>query len=236
MMAVEEKQGLSQAIEDYLKVIYGITLLEKRASTMEISSSLGHKPASVTGMLQKLASTEPPLVEYRKYQGAVLTEEGKLAALETIRHHRLLETFLHQILGFSWDEVHDEAEKLEHVISEEFEERIAAKLGHPSYDPHGAPIPSRELEMPAFSTLKMVDLQPGESALVQRVCDENSDVLRYLEDLGLLPGVMVVLEDILPVDGNLCLRMAGSEDVLTIGPQIASMIHVERAGDQALVS
>ena len=140
-------ENLTQSTEDYLKAIYDLTLNGERATTNQIAEQLGVKPASVTGMLKRLAASEPPLLEYRKHQGAGLTEEGRRAALEIVRHHRLLELFLHETLGYSWDEVHVEADRLEHVLSEEMEERIARVLGDPMHDPHGEPIPNRELHI-----------------------------------------------------------------------------------------
>ena len=119
------KTEVTHAIEDYLKTIYELTVSQERASTNQIADSLDIKPASVTGMVKKLAMSEPPLVDYQKHRGVALTHDGERVALETIRHHRLLETFLHETLGFEWDTVHEEADRLEHVISEEFEERIA---------------------------------------------------------------------------------------------------------------
>ena len=139
------RRSISQATGDYLKTIYELTREHGRASTNQIAESLQVTPASVTGMIKKLASADPPLVDYQKHQGVLLTEEGKKAALEIVRHHRLLEMFLHEKLGYEWDEVDAEADRLEHFISEEFEERIAQSLGNPQFDPHGDPIPTRDL-------------------------------------------------------------------------------------------
>ena len=139
---------LSDSIQDYLKIIYELTQSGETASTTALARRLGIAPASVTGMMQKLASTKPALVEYHKHQGVTLTAAGKRAALEVIRHHRLIEAWLVQALGYSWDEVHEEAEKLEHALSEDLERRIAAAMGQPDRDPHGEPIPSVDLVMP----------------------------------------------------------------------------------------
>src|SRR4026207_1079142 len=139
---------LTISIQDYLKNIYELTESGESASTNALATKLKIKPASVTGMVQKLASSKPALVEYQKHQGVTLTKEGRKAALEVIRHHRLIETWLVQTLGYSWDEVHEEAERLEHVISEDFERRIAAALGHPMRDPHGQLIPTGDLKNP----------------------------------------------------------------------------------------
>lgn len=143
---------LSQAAEDYMKTIYDITRTRPRALTNEIAERMGVTPASATGMVQKLAGAQPRLVDYRKHRGVALTPEGERAALEVIRHHRLLETYLREKLGYTPDEVHDEADRLEHVISEDLEERIARALDDPTVDPHGEPIPDRGLRMPNAPT------------------------------------------------------------------------------------
>jgi DtxR family Mn-dependent transcriptional regulator len=137
-------ESLTDSIQDYLKIIYELTVSGEAASTTALAERLGIAPGSVTGMLQKLSSVRPALVSYQKYQGVTLTDAGRRAALKVIRHHRLIEAWLVQSLGYAWDEVHNEAERLEHVISEDFEMRIAAALGHPQRDPHGEPIPSVE--------------------------------------------------------------------------------------------
>src|SRR4030095_16772984 len=142
------EQTLTISIQDYLKNIYELTENGEVATTNALSKKLNISAPSVTGMVQKLASAKPALVEYQKHQGVTLTKDGKKAALEVIRHHRLLEAWLVQTLGYSWDEVHEEAERLEHVISEDFERRIAAAMGHPTRDPHGEPIPTADFTLP----------------------------------------------------------------------------------------
>jgi DtxR family Mn-dependent transcriptional regulator len=216
---------LTDSIEDYLKAIYEITLEDERASTNQIAARMDVEPASVTGMLKRLAANDPPLVEYQKHRGAQLTDDGERAALEIIRHHRLLELFLHETLGFSWDQVHAEADRLEHVISEEFEERIAASLGNPLVDPHGDPIPTRELEMPAETWARLNDLRTGQRAIVQRVGNENPELLRYLTDIGLTPGVRLAVTGYSEMDGNLQIQTA--EHNLVLGPRVTSQIFVE---------
>ena len=160
---------LTDSVQDYLKIIYELSQDGKTANTNALATRLGIAPASVTGMVQKLSSVKPALVTYRKHQGVTLTTAGERAALEVIRHHRLIEAWLVQSLGYSWDEVHAEAEKLEHVISEEFEMRIAAALGDPERDPHGEPIPSAELVMPADKSIPLSSMQPEQEAAVRRV-------------------------------------------------------------------
>jgi len=217
---------LTDSIQDYLKTIYELTAHGQPASTTALAARLGIAPASVTGMLQRLAATEPALVIYRKHQGATLTVEGKRAALEVIRHHRLLEAWLVNDLGYSWDEVHAEAERLEHVISENFEARVAAALGHPARDPHGDPIPSADLTMPPDDSCPLSSLRTAQKATIRRVHANDASLLRHLEDLGLVPGVEVEITAYSPYDGNLSVRVAG-QGVAVLGPAITDNIFVE---------
>lgn len=223
------RENLTHVIEDYLKSIYDLTADSGRATTNQIAERMGVTPASVTNMIQKLASTDPPLLEYRKHRGVVLTEDGERVALEILRHHRLLEMFLHQTLGYSWDEVHDEADRLEHVISEEFEERIAERLGHPRRDPHGDPIPTRDLELPQAKALTLGDLRPGQRATVQRVRDADPELLRYLSDLGITPGARLTILDFSPFDNNLRLQVLSHDEAVVLGPNVTSQVFVEAA-------
>src|SRR5215216_6519503 len=163
------EQTLTISIQDYLKNIYELTEGGENASTNALARKLNISAPSVTGMIQKLASSKPALVEYHKHQGVTLTREGKKAALEVIRHHRLLEAWLVQTLGYSWDEVHEEAERLEHVISEDFERRIADAMGHPLRDPHGELIPTADLKMPFDDSTPLSALRPDQSAVIQSV-------------------------------------------------------------------
>lgn len=221
------RKNLTQAIEDYLKTIYDLTSIHERATTTQISEMLDVKPASVTGMMRKLAATDPPLVEYRKHQGVVLTPAGERVALEIIRHHRLLELFLHETLGYPWDEVHEEAHRLEHVISETFEERIAELLGDPKYDPHGAPIPTRDLEMPSHATLSLDKLTTGQQAIITRVPDNDADLLRYLGENGVVPQAHFVVIEYSSFDDNLKIQIAGRDEPVVLGPSITCQIYVE---------
>ncbi len=217
--------ALTPSIQDYLKHIFDLTRDGQPASTNDLARRLGVRPASVTGMMQKLASAQPPLVEYRKRQGVTLTEPGKRAALEVIRHHRLLETWLVQALGYSWDEVHEEACRLEHVISKDFEARMAAALGEPTHDPHGEPIPASDLSMPPEASILLSSLRPPLSAIVQRVQTGNPALLRRLNELGLVPGVVIQVVAYTPFDENLTLEIAGQTAV--IGPAISANVFVE---------
>jgi DtxR family Mn-dependent transcriptional regulator len=217
---------LTDSIQDYLKAIYELSAGGQPASTTALAARLGIAPASVTGMLQRLAATKPALVVYRKHQGATLTEPGTRAALEVIRHHRLLETWLVNALGYSWDEVHAEAERLEHVISEDFEARVAAALGHPARDPHGDLIPSADLTMPADDSQPLSSLRAGQKAAVRRVHARDTDLLRYLEGLGLIPGARIDVTAYSPYDGNLSVRV-GDKPVVVLGTAITGVIFVE---------
>jgi DtxR family Mn-dependent transcriptional regulator len=219
------EQTLTISIQDYLKNIYELTENGESASTNALARKLSIKPASVTGMVQKLASAKPALVEYQKHQGVTLTKEGKKAALEVIRHHRLLEAWLVQTLGYSWDEVHEEAERLEHVISEDFERRIAAAMGHPLRDPHGEPIPTEDLRMPLDDSTLLSVLRPNQTAIIQRVKSPDRELLRYLEGLGLVPGAQIEAKDYSPFDHNLTIKIGHKLSVL--GLNITSKIYVE---------
>ncbi len=218
---------LSDTVEDYLKVIYDLSDGDQRVGTGQIAEMLNVSPASVTDMFQRLAGDDPPLLDYVKHQGVALTEEGKKAALETIRHHRLLELFLHEVLGFSWDEVHAEAERMEHVISEKFEERVVAVLGNPERGLHGKPIPSRNLEMPDLDTCILQDLRPGQAGEVHSVNDDDPGLLRYLESLGLVPGASFEIIDYSPYDNNLRLKVVGDDEVVVLGANVTAQIQVD---------
>ncbi len=220
-------QALTQNIQDYLKHIYTLTESGEAASTTELAALLGIAPASVTGMIQRLATAEPALVDYRKHQGVKLTPEGMLAALEVIRHHRLLEAYLVTMLGYSWDNVHEEACKLEHVISEEFEKRIARALGNPERDPHGELIPTAELVMPTDSAIPLSALRPPQKAVIVRVRADDLALLRHLESLGLVLGAEVESVAWSPFDQNISLRVGKSGAAIVIGVVISSRIFVE---------
>ena len=219
------EQSLTISIQDYLKHIYELTENGESASTNALAKKLNISAPSVTGMVQKLASAKPALVEYQKHQGVTLTKEGKKAALEVIRHHRLLEAWLVQTLGYSWDAVHEEAERLEHVISEDFEQRIAAAMGNPERDPHGEPIPTADLKMPSDNLTPLSALRPNQKATIKRVIASDRDLLRYLDGLGLIPGAQIEVKDYSPFDHNLTIRVGRKSFVL--GLSITSKIFVE---------
>jgi DtxR family Mn-dependent transcriptional regulator len=221
------RENLTHTIEDYLKVIYEITTTQERASTNQIAAALDVTPASVTGMVKKLADTNPPLLEYQSHRGVILSTEGEKVALEILRHHRLLEMFLHQILGYDWDEVHAEADRLEHFISEEFEERIAQALGNPSHDPHGDPIPDRDLSMPDTPCIELSDLRSNQNARISRVANDDPALLRHLSALGLIPGIEIHVLGYSPYDDNLTLQINPQDPPLVLGPKITRNIFVE---------
>lgn len=222
--------ALTASIQDYLKIIYELTEAGAAATTTDLAHRLAVAPASVTGMLQKLASASHPLIRYRKHQGARLTREGKLAALEVIRRHRLIEAWLVQSLGYTWDAVHGEADMLEHVISVDFERRISKALGNPSRDPHGDLIPSSRLVMPKDSSTPLSSLQLGQEAIVCRVQARDPGLLRYLEGIGVRLGARVTVLAVSDFDHVMRLRVPGIDEALNFGPSITNQIFVEEAG------
>jgi DtxR family transcriptional regulator, Mn-dependent transcriptional regulator len=221
------RQPVSKAVEDYLKVIYDLNFNEERATTNAIADRLGVTAASVTNMLKKLAENDPPLVEYQKHRGALLTEEGKNSALEVLRAHRLIEMFLQQVLGYAWDEVHSEADRLEHVVSDQFVERISAVLGNPIHDPHGDPIPDLDLSMPGSASVWLYGMREGQKAAVRRVWDRDAGLLRYLAENGLIPGAKVEVLSYTSFDETLQVRIEGRSEPLVVGPAISKKIFVD---------
>jgi DtxR family transcriptional regulator, Mn-dependent transcriptional regulator len=221
-------ETMTQSIQDYLKRIYELNESGEAASTNDLAARLNVAPASVTGMLQKLASAKPPLVVYKKHQGVTLTKNGEKVALEVIRHHRLLETFLVNTLGYSWDEVHREADKLEHVISEDFEARMAAALGNPTRDPHGELIPSADLIMPADESCPLASLRTDETATVRRVSDDDPALLRHLRKIGVVPEVKIVVKNYSEFDGNLTLEVEGQKSNVVLGTAVTNQVFVDK--------
>jgi DtxR family Mn-dependent transcriptional regulator len=214
---------LTQAIQDYLKAIYKLSEHGKTVTTNDLARELKVAPASVTNMLKRLSDMK--LAEYASYKGVTLSEAGCKAALEIIRHHRLLELYLKEALGYSWDKVHDEAETLEHHISEEFEDRINAMLGNPTHDPHGDPIPSKLGVVPPTSTTPLSSLSAGASAVVSRVSDADPEFLRYCSSIGMIPSVRVMLVAHTPSTQTITLRIGTHEHV--VGSGVAEQIFVE---------
>jgi DtxR family Mn-dependent transcriptional regulator len=219
------KLTLSAAGEDYLKTIYKLQASGEAVTTQALAARLKVAAPSATAMIKKLAGLK--LVRHEKYRGVLLTEAGEKIALETIRHHRLIETYLAEVLGLDWDKVHDEAERWEHVLSEEVEAKIAEALNHPTRDPHGAPIPSLEGEIARDGWVALSDLQAGAEAVVRRVSDENSETLRHLREMNLVPGAAVEVLRAVPAEGVLQLRIAGKRRTLGLSP--ARAVFVESA-------
>lgn len=213
-----------QAVEDYLKTIYTLAQAESPVSTSRIAEAREVKPASATSMIKRLAKLK--MVNYEKHYGVTLTASGEKLALEVIRHHRLIELYLMEALGFSWDEVHEQADILEHVISEKLEERIATALNHPEFDPHGDPIPAKDGSIPLIDVELLSAVPAGQTVWVRRVIDDaNSELLRYLADMGLVPGTAVKVETIEPFEGPLTLLIDDNKKV--IGRNVAASILVE---------
>ena len=210
------------AIQDYLKEIYKIQASGERATTTAIAKRMGVAPSSATSMLKKLAALG--LAEHAPYRGVELSEAGAKIALEVIRHHRLLEQYLAQTLGLGIDAVHDEADRLEHVISEELEARIDEQLGYPTHDPHGDPIPDAGLNVDRTSLRSLEALSPGEEATVRRIPDGDPGLLRYLAELTLVPGRKVTMRRSEPFGGPVTVDVGGSEH--PISRELAGQIGV----------
>jgi DtxR family transcriptional regulator, Mn-dependent transcriptional regulator len=223
-MVARETNSVSSAIEDYAKAIYSLQERSPDAvSTNAIAERLGVTPASASGMVKRLG--ELGLVDHIPYKGVTLTEQGRRVALEVMRHHRLLELYLVESLGVPWDRVHEEAEVLEHVLSEELEELIAAKLGDPTHDPHGDPIPTRDLVLETVPTVSLQSMDAGSTGTFSRVSDSDPDMLRFLADRGIAPGDRFEVIEKQPFDGPLFVRFG--DDVHVLGGALATAMRVE---------
>lgn len=220
----DAERTLTPAMEDYLKTIYLLGQEgDGNVATTLLADRLGVAAASVTGMVKKLASLG--LVVHERYYGVRLTPTGLRAALETLRHHRLLELFLTETLGFSWDEVHEEADRLEHHISEALEERIFQLLGEPTHDPHGDPIPSLSGELPEVSLHRLTELSIGGRGMVARVRTQAQPMLRYLSHLGISLNTLVELRAVEPSDGSITVRLDGEREAL-LDQRVAALVEV----------
>jgi DtxR family Mn-dependent transcriptional regulator len=216
----------TESVDNYLKAIFELGgPNEERVTSNALAQHLGVRAASVTGMLQKLATQKPPFVKYQKHHGVRLTATGKMRALEVLRHHRLLERFLHDFLDYSWDEVHDEAERLEHFISERLEDRIAAKLGDPETDPHGHLIPERSGALPSRQEVLLAKWACGVPAVISSVSDRDAAALRQMTRLGLKPGVAITVETG-SRNASLRVRIGDCADSVRLSQTLASGISV----------
>ena len=215
----------TQAVEDYLKTIYEIQSQQGKVATTVLAERMGVAPASVTGMVKKLANMH--LVLYERYQGVTLTDAGQKIALEVIRHHRLVELYLAEALGVPWDQVHDEAEKWEHILSEDLEDRMDEALGHPTIDPHGAPIPTRDGFVDTAPHLRLSDLLPGQTAVIAEVSDHDPAMLRQLGELGLYPATAILVLD--RTEAGITLRRNGEEHLVEL--ETATHVYVRDVQD-----
>lgn len=219
--------GLTQPVEDYLKAIYELERTGAAAATTDLAAHLGVAPASVTGMVRRLA--DQGLLTHERYHGVRLTEQGRLEALRTLRRHRVIEAYLVQALGYRWDEVHGEAERMEHSASDDLIDKMARAIGEPTVDPHGAPIPSREGAVVETSYVPLVEVKAGTNARIMRVADEDPALLRHLADLALTPGCIVVVVEQAPYGGPIKLRAHGRP--IVIGPALAQRLLVQPQRD-----
>jgi len=204
--------SLTRSVEDYLTAIYRLTTAGQPATTSDIANLLDLSPPSVSGMVKRLS--EQGLLEHLPYRGVVLTADGRRLALRTVRRHRLIEAYLVAYLGYSWDAVHDEAERLEHAISDELAERMAAALGNPGVDPHGDPIPTADGDVAEIAGIPLSDAPAGAAMEIRRVNEHEAERLRYLAALGLVPGAVVTVADRQPFDGPLLLHTAAGDRTL----------------------
>jgi DtxR family Mn-dependent transcriptional regulator len=218
----------SRAAQDYLKAIYQMHAESGRATTLALAERLRVRPASVTAMVKRLADDPAgAFVTHTPYHGVALTPKGEAVALEMIRHHRLLELFLTRDLGMAWEEVHEEADRLEHVISERLEELIAAKLGQPLIDPHGDPIPGRDLSIDIPDDVPLSSLGAGRRGVISRVPDGDPALLQYLRQLGLIPGAKVTVESLAPFGGVVTVRVG--REAHALGADVAVRLRVTPA-------
>jgi DtxR family Mn-dependent transcriptional regulator len=221
------RSSATESSDDYLKAILELSGVEKRqVSASDLAAALKISRASVTKMLQKLSATKPPLLIYEKHHGVRLAAAGAERALEIVRHHRLIETFLHQVLEYPWDEVHDEAERLEHFISERFEERIAAKLNYPQFDPHGHPIPGLDGSFPASGSQSVAQMSVDTRGKVVSVSDRDPEMLRYLGAHGITPGARLRLLERLPFQGSYRVSIGTRKESVLLSEALADAIFV----------
>ena len=223
MIALERRSAFTRSQQDYLKALYLLRGDQRPVPTRDLAQRLGISSPSVSEMVARL--TAQGLVEHDRYRGQQLTKEGRKVALELVRHHRLLEMFLVEVLGYTWDEVHDEAERLEHVISERMEARIFELLGRPELDPHGHAIPSLAGKVRPLSDRALSDCKAGEKVRVQRVSDEDPALLRELERRGMVPGTRIEVLLVSEFESPIECRIKGRRQSIPLG--LARAIYVE---------
>jgi len=226
---VSDPTSITAPADDYLKAIYDIERSGEAAATNDIAARLGIAAASVSGMIRRLA--DQGLISHERYKGARLTAAGRKAALSTIRRHRVIEAYLTRALGYPWDRVHEEAERLEHAASDELVDRMAHAIGEPHIDPHGAPIPTREGNVAETPLRTLLDVRPGQRCRVVSVADEDADLLRYVAKLGLRPGAEVEVVERAPFEGPISLTVAPGRTPVQIGATLAARIRVEVVAD-----
>lgn len=217
------RSEISSVMEDYIKAIFNLMQKEGKANTNDLAKSMNVSAPTVTQMVKRLVDLK--LVRHEPYKGVSLTQSGDKMALETIRHHRLIEQYLYEALGVPWDKVHSEAEKLEHVISEDLEKRIAEALNHPTHDPHGSPIPSKDLVLESEDLCLLTELLAGSRGIISEVPDEDPNLLRYLDELGLKPDTAFIIKKIEPYGGSIVLQI--DKNNVYVGSEAASQIRVK---------
>ena len=220
MNAALQHETLTRSVEDYLKAIYRLSPQGRPAATSEIAQRLELSPASVSGMVKRLS--EQGLLEHIPYKGVQLTPDGRRAALRMLRRHRLIEAYLVAFLGYTWDTVHDEAERLEHAVSDTLVDRMATVLGHPTVDPHGDPIPTSEGDILELASTPLAEVPAGATVEVSQVEEGQPDRLRYIASIGLRPGVQVTVVDRQPFQGPITISVEGQPHV--IGHELAQVV------------
>ncbi|HEX6104141.1 MAG TPA: metal-dependent transcriptional regulator [Gemmatimonadales bacterium] len=212
MHAALQQETLTRSVEDYLKAIYRLSPEGRPAATSDIANLLELSPASVSGMVKRLS--EQGLLEHVPYKGVQLTDEGRRAALRMVRRHRLIEAYLVATLGYTWDTVHEEAERLEHAVSDTLVERMAAVLGHPTVDPHGDPIPAADGSIEEPECVPLTEVAPGRTVELRRVDESQPERLRYIASVGLIPGAAVTVLERQPFDGPITIQASGRTHVI----------------------
>lgn len=219
--------AITETVQDYLKAIYALTDEGEETTTKLLAERLNVAAPSVTNMLQRLAGFKPPLVDYHKHQGVSLTSAGREEALRTIRRHRLIELFLVRFLGYGWEEVHAEAERLEHAISSRFEDRLAELLGEPDFDPHGDPIPDRNLNLPPTQLVPLSSMPPERSGVVRKISHAEPGLVHYLEEMGVRMDARLTVLAQIPWDRTVHIQIEGDDQERVLGETLAALVSLE---------